>query len=384
MEPALTPEEQDLRDAARRFVRREVAPVADEMDRHDRFPRDVFRRLGEQGFLAPTVPTDYGGLGLSYRAEAIILEEISRASPALALSVGAHSNLFADNVARNGTDAQRAAFLPKVASGEEIGALALTEPNAGSDAMSLATRATRDGETYSISGTKQFITNGPVADVALVYAKTDPARGAHGISAFLVRTRSEGFSVAKSLDKMGMRGSPTGELAFRGLRVPAAQRLGDENDGARIMMGGLNAERAVLAAIPVGILAECLDRSLAYARQREQFGQKIGEFQLIQAKLADMYTDLSAARLLVFAALEELGRNPRSLRASAAVLTYASEASTRAALEAVQIHGGYGYMRDLPLERLARDAKLLEIGAGTSEIRRLIVARDLLGPDGAG
>ncbi|HTP53565.1 MAG TPA: acyl-CoA dehydrogenase family protein [Thermoplasmata archaeon] len=384
MEPTLSAEEQDFRDASRKFVRREVVPVAEGMDRDDRFPRDVFRRLGEQGFLAPTVPTAYGGLGLSYRAQAIIIEELARASPALALSVGAHSNLFADNVARNGTDAQRERFLPKVASGEEIGALALTEPNAGSDAVSLATRAVRHGEEYALTGTKQFITNGPVADVVLVYAKTDPAKGSHGISAFLSRTNAPGFTVAKSLDKMGMRGSPTGELAFRDVRVPADQRLGAENDGVRIMMGGLNAERAVLAAIPVGIIAECLDRSIAYASEREQFGKKIGEFQLIQAKLADMYTELCASRLLVFAALDELARNPKSLRDSAATLTYTSEASTRAALEAIQIHGGYGYMRDLPLERLARDAKLLEIGAGTSEIRRLIVARDLLGPSVGG
>ena len=380
MEPKFSPEERDLRDATRAFVRREVAPIADRMDREDWFPRATFRRLGEQGFLAPTVPTEYGGLGLSYRAQAILLEEIARASPALALSVGAHSNLFADNVARNGTDAQRAEFLPRIASGEEIGALALTEPNAGSDAVSLRTTARRQGTAYALTGSKQFITNGPVADVALVYAKTEPARGAHGISAFLVRTRSPGFSVARSLDKMGMRGSPTGELALQDVAVPEAHRLGEENDGVRIMMGGLNAERAVLTAIPVGIIAECLDRSVAYAREREQFGRKIGEFELIQAKLADMYAALSASRLMLYAALDALAEDPRSLRPSAAALTYASEASTRVALDAVQIHGGYGYMRDLPLERLARDAKLLEIGAGTSEIRRLIVARDLLGP----
>jgi len=380
MEPALTAEERDLRDATRAFVRKEVAPVAESMDREDRFPRELFRRMGDHGFLAPTVPTAYGGLGLSYRAQAIILEEIARSSPALALSVGAHSNLFADNVARNGTDAQRERFLPKIANGEQIGALGMTEPNAGSDAVSLRTRATRHGDHYVISGTKQFITNGPVADLVLVYAKTHAARGARGISAFVVRTDAHGFSVARSLDKMGMRGSPTGELAFQDVHVPADDRLGEENDGIRIMMGGLNAERAVLAAIPVGIIAECLDRSTAYAREREQFGHKIGEFQLIQAKLADMYSDLAASRLLAYAALEEVVRAPTSLKASAAALTFASEASTRAALEAVQIHGGYGYMRDLPLERLARDAKLLEIGAGTSEIRRLIVARELLGP----
>jgi isovaleryl-CoA dehydrogenase len=380
VEPVLSAEERDLRDATRSFVRREVLPVADRMDREDHFPREVFQRLGEHGFLAPTVPTAYGGLGLPYRAQAIILEEIARASPALALSVGAHSNLFADNVARNGTDAQRERYLPRIASGEEIGALALTEPNAGSDAVSLRTRAVRRGSGYELTGTKQFITNGPVADVVLVYAKTDPEQGAHGISAFLVRKGAAGFSVARSLDKMGMRGSPTGELAFQDVPVALEDRLGPENEGVGIMMGGLNAERAVLAAIPVGIMAEALDRSVAYAREREQFGRKIGEFQLIQAKLADMYSALTASRLFVFAAIDALAREPTSLRPSASALTYASEASTRVALEAVQIHGGYGYMRDLPLERLARDAKLLEIGAGTSEIRRLIVARDLLGP----
>jgi isovaleryl-CoA dehydrogenase len=373
-------EERDLAEAARKFARKEVTPVVESMDREDKFPREVFRRLGEDGYLAPTIPTEYGGLGLSYRAQAIILEEIARVSPALALSVGAHSNLFADNVARNGTPAQRERFLPKIASGEEVGALALTEPDAGSDAVAISTRAVREGDSYLLSGTKQFITNGPVADVALVYAKTAPEKGGRGISAFLVRTRSEGFAVARSLDKMGMRGSPTGELSFRSVRVPSDQRVGAENDGVRIMMGGLNVERAVLSAIPVGIMVECLERSVAYAREREQFGHKIGAFQLIQAKLADMYTDLAASRLLMEQALAEVAVDPDRKKESAAALTFASEASTRAALEAVQIHGGYGYVRDLPLERLARDAKLLEIGAGTSEIRRQIVARELLGP----
>jgi isovaleryl-CoA dehydrogenase len=380
MDLGLSGEETDLRDAARRFVRKEVVPVADRMDREDYFPRDVFRHLGEQGFLGITVPTEYGGLGLGYLAQALVLEEIARASPALALSVGAHSNLFADNVARNGSDRQRESFLPPVVSGEAIGALALTEPGAGSDAVSLRTRAQRQGEAYVLNGSKQFITNGPVADELLVYAKTLPDQGAHGISAFLVRSRTAGFSVARSLDKMGMRGSPTGELAFQDVEVPEEQLLGAENEGVRIMMSGLNVERAVLTAIPLGIMAECLERSVAYAREREQFGQKIGRFELIQEKLANMYADLEASRMLLYAALDRLGRDAPSLRAAAAALTFASEASTRVALDAVQVHGGYGYMRDLPLERLARDAKLLEIGAGTSEIRRLIVARELLGP----
>ena len=379
MDLTLSREDLDLREAARHFARKEIAPVAERMDREDYFPRDVFARLGAHGFLGLTLPEKYGGLGLSYLAQVLVLEEIARISPALALSVGAHSNLFADNVAHNGDDAQRAAFLPPIAAGEAVGALALTEPDAGSDAVSIRMRAERSGNHFVLNGTKQFITNGPVADSLLVYAKTAPEKGARGISAFLVRRDSPGFSVTKSLDKMGMRGSPTGELAFQDVEVPRDQLVGRENDGVRIMMSGLNVERAVLTAIPVGIMAECLDRSVAYARQREQFGQKIGRFQLIQAKLAAMHSDLEAARWLMYAALESVRSDPRSLRAAATALTFASEASTRVALDAVQIHGGYGYMRELPLERLARDAKLLEIGAGTSEIRRLIVARELLG-----
>ena len=379
MELSLSPEERDLREAARRFAQKEIAPVAERMDREDYFPRDVFAHLGDQGFLGLTVPEKFGGLGLSYIPQALVLEEIARVSPALALSVGAHSNLFADNLARNGDDDQRAAFLPPIVTGEQIGALALTEPNAGSDAVSIRTRADRHGSHYVLNGTKQFITNGPVADALLVYAKTAPDKGPRGISAFLVRRDTPGFSVAKSLDKMGMRGSPTGELAFQDVEVPRDQLVGRENEGVRIMMSGLNVERAVLAAIPVGIIAECLDRSLSYAREREQFGQKIGRFQLVQEKIAAMYSDLEASRWLMYNALESVKADPRSLRASATALTFASEASTRVALDAIQIYGGYGYMRDLPLERFARDAKLLEIGAGTSEIRRLIVARELLG-----
>ena len=381
MDLALSREELDLKEAAHHFARKEIAPVAERMDREDFFPRDVFARLGAHGFLGLTLPEKYGGLGLGYLAQVLVLEEIARVSPALALSVGAHSNLFADNVARNADDDQRAAFLPPIAAGEAIGALALTEPDAGSDAVSIRMRAERSGNHYVLNGTKQFITNGPVADSLLVYAKTAPDKGPRGISAFLVRRDTPGYSVTKSLDKMGMRGSPTGELEFQDVEVPREQLVGRENDGVRIMMSGLNVERAVLTAIPVGIMAECLDRSVAYARQREQFGQKIGRFQLIQAKLAAMHSDLEASRWLMYAALDSVHSDPRSLRAAAAALTFASEASTRVALDAVQIHGGYGYMRELPLERLARDAKLLEIGAGTSEIRRLIVARELLGKE---
>ncbi|MGA8543027.1 MAG: acyl-CoA dehydrogenase family protein [Thermoplasmata archaeon] len=380
MDLSLTDEERELRDAARRFARKEIVPVADRMDREDYFPRDVFRRLGEHGFLGVTIAADYGGLGLGYRSQALILEEIARVSPALALSVGAHSNLFGDNLGRNGNDRQRQEFLPAIARGDAIGALALTEPNSGSDAVSLRTRAERRGDHYVLNGSKQFITNGPIADSLLVYAKTSPDKGPHGISAFLVRRDDAGFTVARSLDKMGMRGSPTGELGFQDCKIPADRLVGTADEGVRVMMSGLNVERAVLTAIPVGIMAECLDRSIDYARQREQFGQKIGRFQLIQEKLANMYTELEASRGLLHRALEEVATDVRRMGPAAAALTYASEASTRAALDAIQVHGGYGYMRDLPLERLARDAKLLEIGAGTSEIRRLLVARELLGP----
>jgi isovaleryl-CoA dehydrogenase len=381
MDLNLSDEELQLKEAARRFVRREVAPIAEKMDREDYFPKEVFRHLGEEGFLGISIPEEYGGLGLSYRVQALVLEEIARASPALALSVGAHSNLMCDNLARNGTEAQRRRFLPALVKGEKVGALALTEPGAGSDAMGLRTRAQRDREHYILNGSKQFITNGPVADVLIVYAKTEPEKGAHGISAFIVERSAPGFTVARSLDKMGMRGSPTGELAFQDVRIPAENLLGRENGGVEVMMGGLNVERAVLAGIPLGIMEECLQQATDYAREREQFGQKIGHFQLVAVKLANIWTDLQASRFLVYAALDSVARDKRSLRTSAAALTFASEASTRAALEAIQVWGGYGYMRDFPLERLARDAKLLEIGAGTSEIRRLIIASELLGPE---
>jgi isovaleryl-CoA dehydrogenase len=375
----LSPDEVELQSTIRRFVRKEIAPVADRMDREDYFPQDVFLSLGQHGFLGPTIPPEFDGLGQTYRTQALILEEIARVSPALALSVGAHSNLCADNLCRNGTVEQRRAFLPDLAAGRKVGALALTEPHAGSDAVSLRTRAERRGDHYVLNGSKQFITNGPVADTLLVYAKTQPDRGPKGISAFIVTRDAPGFSVSRSLDKMGMRGSPTGELAFQDCRVPAGQLIGQENQGVSVMMSGLNVERAVLAAIPVGIMAECLERSLEYARQREQFGKKIGRFELIQEKLANMYAQLEASRLLLYQALSSVAGDKRSHRASATALTFASEASTRVALDAIQVFGGYGYMRDLPLERLARDAKLLEIGAGTSEIRRLLVARELLG-----
>jgi isovaleryl-CoA dehydrogenase len=380
MDLSLSDEETAMREAARKFARTEIAPVVERMDREDYFPRDLFRKMGELGFLGITVPEEFGGLGLSYIAQAVVLEEFARVSPAFALSAGAHANLCVDNLARNGSDGQRQKFLGPLISGKAMGALALTEPEAGSDALSLQTTAKRHGDEYVITGTKQFITNGPVADTLLLYAKTEPEKGPRGISAFIVPTKTHGFSVSRALDKMGMRGSPTGELVLRECVVPSENLLGQENGGARIVMSGLNVERAVLAAIPVGIIAECLELSVKYAQQRSQFGRKIGQFQLVQAKLADMYAELEASRLLVYSALVAVQSDKRSLKQSAMALTYASEASTRVALQAIQVHGGYGYIRDYPVERLARDAKLLEIGAGTSEIRRLIVARELLGP----
>jgi isovaleryl-CoA dehydrogenase len=380
MDLALTSEQEALRQTLRSFVQKELAPVADRMDREDEFPLGLFRKLGELGFLGITLPTEFGGAGLGYLEQALVLEELARASPALALSVGAHSNLCLDNLHRNASAPLRERYAPDLASGKALGALGLTEPGAGSDATSLRTRAERKGDHYEITGSKQFITNGPIADTLLVYAKTAPALGAHGISAFVVERGMAGFSTLRKLDKMGMRGSPTGELAFDHVRVPLENLLGRENEGVGVMMSGLNVERAVLAAIPLGIMESCLEFSVKYAMEREQFGQKIGSFELIQEKIANMYMDLEASRLLLYHALEAVSVDKRTGRPSCAALTFASEASTRVALAAIQIHGGYGYMRDLPLERLARDAKLLEIGAGTSEIRRLVIARELLGP----
>ena len=380
MDLSLSDEETALQEAARRFAQSEITPVVERMDRDDYFPRDLFHRLGELGFLGITVPEESGGLGQSYIAQAAVLEEFARVSPAFALSAGAHANLCVDNLARNGSDAQRAKYLPPLIAGTAIGALALTEPDAGSDALSLRTVARKEGDSYVLNGTKQFITNGPVASTLIVYAKSAPDRGARGITAFLLRVPAHGFSVAKKLDKMGMRGSPTGELALQEVEVPSEQILGKENEGVSVMMGGLNVERAVLSAIPVGIIAECLALATDYARQREQFGRPIGRFELVQEKLANMYIALESSRGLLAHALASVQDDTRSSRASSAALTYASECSTRVALDALQVFGGNGYMRDYPVERLVRDAKLLEIGAGTSEIRRLVIARELLGP----
>jgi isovaleryl-CoA dehydrogenase len=381
MDFELSPEEKDLKDAVHSFVRKELPDLVEKMDREDYWPDELFRKMGELGYLGVTVPEEYGGTGMSYFAEAVILEEIARLSPALALSVGAHSNLCIDNMVRNCNAEQKSKYVPDLASGKKIGALALTEPEAGSDALSLRTRAEKVGDHYVLNGTKTFITNAPVSDTMLLYAKTAPEHGARGVSAFIVENRFPGVTVSRKLDKMGMRGSPTGELVLENVEVPAENLIGKENDGAKIVMSGLNVERAILTAIPIGIMEECLQLSLDYARQREQFKKKIGHFQMVQEKLANMYFYLTASRLLLYNGLMSVTKDKKKNGPACTALTFASEASTRVALDAIQIYGGNGYMREYPLERLMRDAKLLEIGAGTSEIRRTVVAKELLGPE---
>ena len=367
-----------LRDTVRAFATRELAPIAAEIDRDDRMPPDIFSRLGALGILGVTIPPEYGGAGADLLAGLIAIEELARVSASVALSYGAHANLCADSVFRNGSDAQRARYLPGLCEGALIGALALTEPNAGSDSLAIETVARRDGDDFVLHGTKMFITNGSIADVLIVYARTDPAAGAHGITAFLVERGMPGFDVARTLDKLGHRGSPTAELVFDGCRVPANNVLGGLNEGLAVQMSGLDRERVFLAGEPIGIAEGALELSVAYAKQREQFGKPIGSFQMIQAKLADMYTQIEAARWLAYrtaAVAEERGANARD---AAAAILFAAEMATQVCLDAIQIHGGYGYLNELPLGRFLRDAKLLEIGAGTSEIRRHVIAREML------
>lgn len=367
----------EVRRQVRRFAREAVAPIADAIDRSNEFPRQLWPRLGEQGLLGITVPERWGGADLGYLAHVVVMEEISRASGAVGLSYGAHSNLCVNQLQLNGSDAQREEYLPKLLSGEHVGALAMSEPGSGSDVVSMQLRAQRTDDGYVLTGRKMWITNGPDADVLVVYAKTDPGAGPKGISAFIIERGFAGFSTAQKLDKLGMRGSSTCELVFENCRVPEKNRLGEENQGVRILMSGLDYERTVLAGGPLGLMAAALDLVLPYMHDRKQFGQPIGTFQLMQAKIADMYTHLNAARSYAYAVARACDEKRATRQDAAAAILFASERATLCALDAIQALGGNGYINDFPAGRLLRDAKLYEIGAGTQEIRRALIGREL-------
>ncbi len=371
-----------LRHAVRAFAQEEIAPRAAEVDRTDQFPMDLWRKFGDLGVLGMTVSEAYGGTGLGYLAHMVVMEEISRASASVGLSYGAHSNLCVNQIFRNGNDDQKARYLPRLVSGEHVGALAMSEPGAGSDVVGMRLRAEKKGDRYVLNGTKMWITNGPDADTLVVYAKTDPEAHQRGITAFLVEKGFKGFSVAQKLDKLGMRGSHTGELVFQDCEVPAENVLGEVNGGVKVLMSGLDYERAVLSGGPLGIMQAVMDVAVPYIHDRKQFGQAIGQFQLIQGKIADMYAVLQASRAFCYAVgknLDSLGReHVRQVRKDcAALILYTAEKATWMAGEGVQILGGNGYINEYPVGRLWRDAKLYEIGAGTSEIRRMLIGREL-------
>ena len=366
-----------LRASVRGFTADQVAPLAAEIDKTNAFPRELWPKLGQMGLLGITVAEEYGGSGLGYLEHCIAMEELSRGSASVGLSYGAHSNLCVNQLRRNGSDAQKRRYLPKLISGEHVGALAMSEPGAGSDVVSMKLRADKKGDRYVLNGSKFWITNGPCADVLVVYAKTDPAAGPRGITAFLIERGFKGFATAQKLDKLGMRGSDTGELVFEDCEVPADNVLGEVGKGVSVLMSGLDYERAVLAAGPLGIMQAAMDVVMPYVHQRRQFGEPIGTFQLVQGKLADMYTTMNACKAYVYAVARACDRGETARKDAAGAILYAAEKATGIALDAVQLLGGNGYINDYPTGRLLRDAKLYEIGAGTSEIRRWLIGREL-------
>src|SRR6187455_719958 len=366
-----------IRETVQRFASAEVAPIAAEIDKTDRFPRELWPKMGELGLHGITVEEEYGGTGLGYLEHCIAVEEMSRASAAVGLSYGAHSNLCVNQIRRNGNEAQKRKYLPKLISGEHVGALAMSEPGAGSDVVSMRTRADKKGDRYVLNGSKMWITNGPVADTLVIYAKTDRTAGARGITAFIVEKGFKGFAPAQKLDKLGMRGSDTSELVFTDCEVPEENVLGAVGNGVNVLMSGLDYERVVLAAGPLGIMQACLDVVLPYIHDRQQFGQAIGRFQLVQAKLADMYVTMNAAKAYVYTVARACDEGRTTREDAAGAILYAAERATWMALEAIQCLGGNGYINDFATGRLLRDAKLYEIGAGTSEIRRMLIGREI-------
>jgi isovaleryl-CoA dehydrogenase len=366
-----------LRDTTRQFVENELLPIASEVDSSNDFPHHLWRKMGDVGLLGITVEERFGGSAMGYLAHIIVLEEISRASASVGLSYGAHSNLCVNQLQRNGTESQKEKYLPDLCSGAKVGALAMSEPNAGSDVVSMKLRAERRGDHFILNGSKMWITNGPDAHTYIIYAKTQPEAGSRGITAFIVERGFTGFSQGKKLDKLGMRGSNTAELIFEDCPVPAENVLGEINAGVAVLMSGLDYERAVLSGGPVGIMQACLDTVVPYVHERRQFDQPIGEFQLIQGKLADMYASTAACRAYLYEVGRALDRGEDSRKDAAAVILYTAEAATKSALDAIQILGGNGYTTDYPTGRFLRDAKLYEIGAGTSEVRRMLIGREI-------